>query len=85
MERQKIPELLFVIKTNENKVRGYKLVEGLSNGKYLYEDIENGFKECFLYTDIFASINYQKGYSNSTYKEQDRNKKVRVKRRNKNI
>lgn len=81
MQQRKIPEYLFVIKIYESKIRGYRLVRQLSYGKYLYEDIENGFKECFLYADIFANSKYQKGYSNSSYKEQKRNEKIRKKRR----
>ena len=81
MEQEMIPKLLFVTRANENKVRGYRFIQELSNGKYLYEDIEHGFKECFLHTDLFLEDKYQRGYSNSTYKEQDRNKRVRIKRR----
>lgn len=81
MEDQKIPEFLFVAKIREVKVRGYKLIKPLSNGKYLYQDIGTGFKECFLATDIFANQKNQRGYSNMTYKEQDRNEKVRIRRR----
>lgn len=81
MESQKIPEFLFVAKIREIKIRAYKLIKPLSNGKFLYEDIDSGFKECFLYADIFANTKYQKGYSNMTYKEQDRNEKVRRRRR----
>lgn len=81
MEQMKIPELLFVTRSSENKVRGYRFVKELSNGKYLYEELEHGFKECFLHTDIFLDDKYLKGYSNASYKEQDRNEKVRIKRR----
>lgn len=82
---RKTPKFLFVTKIRENKVRAYKLVKALSNGKYLYENIDNGFKECFLYTDIVANIkSQQQGYSNTPYKAQDRNEKVRKKRREMN-
>lgn len=81
MQDQKIPEFLFVAKIKEIKVRGYKLIKPLSNGKYLYEDIGSGFKECFLYADIFSNPKNQRGYSNNTYKEQDRNEKIRKRRR----
>lgn len=81
MEQETAPELLFVIRANETKVRGYRFIKELSNGKYLYEEIEHGFKECFLHADIFTEDKYQRGYSNSNYKEQDRNKKVRIRRR----
>ena len=81
MEHQKIPKYLFVIKVHENKIRAYRFIKSLSNEKYLYEDVDKGFKECFLYTDIVANKKYQRGYSNSNYKEQDRNKRVRMKRR----
>ena len=82
---KQIPKYLFVIKVHENKVRAYRFVQALSNGKYLYEDMEKGFKECFLYTDIMANEKYQKGYSNSNYKEQDRNERIRRKRREKGV
>jgi len=81
MEQQKIPKFLYVTKLHENKVRVYRFISTSSNGKYLYEDAENGFKECFLYADIFSSLQGQKGYSNSSYKEQERNEKLRIKRR----
>lgn len=84
MEQKKIPELLFVTRSSENKVRGYKFIQALSNNKYLYQELENGYKECFFYTDIFMNDTYLRGYSNSTYKEQDRNKRVRIKRRGEN-
>lgn len=85
MEQSKIPKYLFVIKVHENKVRAYKFIKSLSNQKYLYEDMDKGFKECFLHADITAKKKYQRGYSNSSYKEQERNEKVRIRRRKKGV
>lgn len=85
MEQAKIPKYLFVIKVHENKIRGYRFLKNLSNQKYLYEDMDQGFKECFLLADIMAKKKYQRGYSNSNYKEQERNEKVRIRRRKKGI
>ena len=42
-----------------------------------------GFKECFLYSDIFAKNKNHMGYSNQQYKEQNRNERVRERRRKK--
>lgn len=77
LEEEKIPEYLYVTKIHENKVRGYKFVSASSHGKYLYEDIESGFKECFLHADIFSNTRIQRGYSNSSFKAQKRNECVR--------
>ena len=42
-EIKEIPKFLFVTKIRDNKVRAYKFIKELSNGKYLYEDMEYRF------------------------------------------
>lgn len=74
------PSLLFVTRVRESKIRAYRYVQRLSNGKFLYEDIDNGFKECFLRIDLMRN---QLGYVNNTYKAQEMNKKVRERYRKK--
>lgn len=83
MEQEKIPKYLFVTKINEDKIRTYRFISKLSYGKYLYEDMDKGFKECFLHADIFSGTRAQNGYAIPTYKAQKRNETVRKRRRRK--
>ena len=74
------PKLLFVIRVRESKIRAYRFIQKCSYNKYLYEDVENGFKECFLYADLFLKYQDKKTDKNGhpKRKKRKRNKEVMI-------